>query len=157
MRSQMCWARRPLPHAHLGVQRLIRKPDLAYPAQDAPESTPTSATLQWAQTYAFGSSQRLMDAAIRGVVDALERPVGTAVTIDSHHNCARRGRHHATDQWFAPPARARCRRHAGALRSLSQGAATERTTLVRQHGLCATGGSNVVVMMDDIDAFCRTQ
>ena len=82
-------------------QQLIElpDPDLAYLVQGTPEFTAYVRDLNWAQAYAFGSRQRMMDVAVEALVAAVGR--GRVLrTINNHHNYAREEEHHGKKVWI---------------------------------------------------------
>ena len=82
-------------------QQLVHLPDpnLAYFVQDTPEFNAYIRDLTWAQAYAFGSRQRMMDVAAQALLEAVGR--GTILrTINNHHNYARKERHGGQEVWI---------------------------------------------------------
>lgn len=76
-------------------------PDLAYLVQGTPEFDAYIRDLLWAQAYAFGSRQRMMDVAVASVAHATGRDeVGVTQAINNHHNYARMEHHHGQDLWI---------------------------------------------------------
>lgn len=76
-------------------------PDLAYLVQDTPEFDAYIRDLLWAQAYAFGSRQRMMDVAVASVAHATGRDeVEVTRAINNHHNYARREHHRGEDLWI---------------------------------------------------------
>jgi tRNA-splicing ligase RtcB len=100
-----------LAQRHIGAAKgLMRElqvslpdPDLAYLVQDDPAFDAYIADMRWAQDYAYGSRERMMDAAL----GCLARLVGAGSAaaleverINSHHNYTTRERHHGRDVWL---------------------------------------------------------
>ncbi|MEX0658211.1 MAG: RtcB family protein [Egibacteraceae bacterium] len=76
-------------------------PELAYVAQGTPEFDAYIADLLWAQAYAFGNRERMMQVALDALATATGRDPDLAVrTINNHHNYARRERHCLTELWI---------------------------------------------------------
>ena len=75
-------------------------PDLAYLVQGTPEFEAYVRDLNWAQAYAFGSRQRMMNVAVQELGNATGRPAKVHTTINNHHNYARRERHHGKELWI---------------------------------------------------------
>lgn len=74
-------------------------PDLAYIAQDTPEFDAYIRDLQWAQAYAFGNRQRIMDVALDQLHEATHGQAEAVRTINNHHNYARMENHHGKNLW----------------------------------------------------------
>jgi tRNA-splicing ligase RtcB len=55
--------------------------------------------LQWAQAYAFGSRQRMMDVATACLAKAIGRPAAVVRVVNNHHSYARI-EHHGQDLWI---------------------------------------------------------
>lgn len=75
-------------------------PDLAYIAQDTPEFDAYVRDLQWAQAYAFGNRQRIMDVALGQLHEATHGQAEAVRTINNHHNYARMENHHGKNLWI---------------------------------------------------------
>ncbi len=75
-------------------------PDLAYFVQGTKEFDAYVRDLNWAQAYAFGSRQRMMNVAVEQLARAARRPANVRTTINNHHNYARREHHHGKDLWI---------------------------------------------------------
>ncbi len=74
-------------------------PNLAYLAQGTPEFEHYIADMLWAQRYAFGSRQAMMNAAERSLFEVAGRGV-VKRTINCHHNFAQMEHHHNRDMWI---------------------------------------------------------
>jgi tRNA-splicing ligase RtcB len=74
-------------------------PDLAYLVQDTPEFDAYIRDLQWAQAYAYGNRQRMMDVAL-AALRATAPHLDAVQTINNHHNYARLEHHHGRDLWI---------------------------------------------------------
>jgi len=88
-----------------GAKRLMKQamvdlpdPDLAYLVQGTPAFEAYVRDLQWAQAYAFGSRQRMMDVAV-GQLRA-QAPLEVVQEINNHHNYARREVHGGEELWI---------------------------------------------------------
>ena len=74
-------------------------PDLAYLVQGTPEFDQYITDMLWAQRYAYGSRQAMMQAAERSLFEVVGR--GRVVrTINCHHNFAQKERHFGRDLWI---------------------------------------------------------
>ena len=74
-------------------------PDLAYLVQDTPEFDAYIRDLNWAQAYAYGNRQRMMDVAVAALT-ATAPHLEVIQTINNHHNYARLEHHHGKDLWI---------------------------------------------------------
>jgi tRNA-splicing ligase RtcB len=75
-------------------------PDLAYLVQGTAEFDAYIRDLQWAQAYAFGSRQRMMDVAKACLDQAIDRLAGVVRVVNNHHNYARVEHHRGMDLWI---------------------------------------------------------
>jgi tRNA-splicing ligase RtcB len=75
-------------------------PDLAYFVQGTKEFDAYVRDLNWAQAYAFGSRQRMMNVAVEELAKAVGRTTTVRTTINNHHNYARREMHHGKELWI---------------------------------------------------------
>ena len=75
-------------------------PDLAYLVQDTPEFDRYIADMNWAQNYAFGSRQLMLQNALAGIAALTENEtVATDAPINCHHNYTTRENHHGRNLW----------------------------------------------------------
>ena len=77
----------------------LEDPDLAYLVQGTPEFDTYIADMLWAQSYAFASRQKMMDAAQRSLFEVVGR--GSVVkTVNCHHNFTQLEHHLGRDVWL---------------------------------------------------------
>jgi len=74
-------------------------PDLAYLVQGTAAFDAYIRDLTWAQAYAFGNRQRMMDVALTAV-RAHAPHLEVVQSINNHHNYARLERHHGREMWI---------------------------------------------------------
>ncbi len=73
--------------------------DLAYLVEGTPEFDAYINAMLWAQTYAYGSRQRMMDAVLRELFAFVGH--GSVVdTVNTHHNFTEREHHDGHDVWL---------------------------------------------------------
>ncbi|HUG85616.1 MAG TPA: RtcB family protein, partial [Euzebya sp.] len=75
-------------------------PDLAYLVQGTAEFDAYVADLLWAQAYAWGSRQRMMDVAVQALGNKMGCLVDTVLVVNNHHNYARFERHFGRGLWI---------------------------------------------------------
>lgn len=77
----------------------LEDPDLAYLVQGTPEFDTYIADMLWAQSYAYASRQKMMDAAQRSLFEVVGR--GSVVkTVNCHHNFTQLEHHLGRDVWL---------------------------------------------------------
>jgi tRNA-splicing ligase RtcB len=95
-------AQRAIDEAKGLMKRLfvtLEDPDLAYLVQGTPEFDTYIADMLWAQSYAYASRQKMMDAAQRSLFEVVGR--GSVVKqINCHHNFTQLEHHMGRDVWL---------------------------------------------------------
>ncbi len=77
----------------------LEDPDLAYLVEGDPAWQTYITDMLWAQRYALGSRERMMDAAVTSLVEVVGR--GREMQrINCHHNFTQRERHDGRDLWI---------------------------------------------------------
>lgn len=75
-------------------------PDLAYLVEGTPEFEAYIGDLLWAQDYAMGNRERMLDTLWRQVEAFLGRAVAPTLRVNCHHNYAARERHGDKHLWI---------------------------------------------------------
>jgi tRNA-splicing ligase RtcB len=77
----------------------LEDPDLAYLVEGTPEFDAYITAMLWAQDYAMGNRQQMVNAAIPALLDACGG--GEVVsTVNCHHNFTERENHHGRNVWL---------------------------------------------------------
>ncbi len=95
-------ARHHIDHAKgLMKERFIslEDKDLAYFVEGEPEFQTYITDLRWAQDYAFGSREAMMDATLRELEKVVDRPLAERQRINCHHNYTERENHRGKNVW----------------------------------------------------------
>jgi len=93
-------------------QRLIslEDPDLAYFVEGEPEFESYLDDLLWAQDYARGNRETMMDAVLARLASVVAAPLQEVRRVDCHHNYTAREHHHGKDLWVTRKGAIRARR-----------------------------------------------
>ncbi len=74
--------------------------DLAYFAEGEPEFKAYLRDLLWAQDYARGNREAMMDAILRDLRAVVSTPFEEVRRVNCHHNYTARERHHGKELWI---------------------------------------------------------
>lgn len=78
----------------------LEDPDLAYLVEDEPEFKAYMEDLLWAQDYALGNREAMMDAVLASIASAIDIPVvRERQRINCHHNYTAREHHRGKNIW----------------------------------------------------------
>lgn len=90
-----------------GAKKLMTKyfielddPDLAYLVEGTDEFKHYISDMLWAQDYAFGNRDQMMQATLTAIAQTLGRDVVRLETINCHHNFTTKESHHGTSLWI---------------------------------------------------------
>jgi tRNA-splicing ligase RtcB len=81
----------------------LEDPDLAYLVQGEPSFEAYIADMLWAQQYALGNREAMMDAALLSLLEVCGLDAGVAreiARINCHHNFTAKEHHHGHDVWL---------------------------------------------------------
>jgi tRNA-splicing ligase RtcB (3'-phosphate/5'-hydroxy nucleic acid ligase) len=81
----------------------LEDPDLAYLVEDTPEFDAYIADMLWAQQYALGNRESMMDAALLSLWEVCGLDVATmraVARINCHHNFTAKEHHHGNEVWL---------------------------------------------------------
>jgi tRNA-splicing ligase RtcB len=84
--------------------------DLAYLVEGTPEFGAYIADMLWAQDYAMGNREAMLDAVLAEVAAHLGRPAEPVQRINCHHNYTEREHHRGRDVWLTRKGAIRARR-----------------------------------------------
>ncbi|HEY8547156.1 MAG TPA: RtcB family protein [Acidimicrobiales bacterium] len=88
----------------------LEDPDLAYLVEGTPEFEAYIADMLWAQDYAMGNREAMLDAVLAEVAAWTGRPVEVVSRINCHHNYTEREHHGGRDVWLTRKGAIRARR-----------------------------------------------
>jgi tRNA-splicing ligase RtcB len=88
----------------------LEDPDLAYFVADTPEFDAYVRDLLWAQEYAMGNRQEMLDRALDSMTWLLGRPVAPTSVINCHHNYAEQENHNGRNVWITRKGAIRARK-----------------------------------------------
>jgi len=77
----------------------LEDPDLAYFVEGEPEFELYLADLLWAQDYALGNRETMMDAVLDDLVSIVAAPLREVRRVNCHHNYTAREHHSGKDLW----------------------------------------------------------
>lgn len=75
-------------------------PDLAYLVEDTPEFDAYITDMLWAQEYAMGNRQAMMDAVLHAMALVFDKNIKPLQVINCHHNFTEREHHHGRNMWI---------------------------------------------------------
>ena len=78
----------------------LEDPDLAYLVEGTPEFDAYITDMLWAQEYAMGNRQAMMDAVMHEIRKALGRGIEPVDVINCHHNFTQREHHMGKNVWL---------------------------------------------------------
>ena len=78
----------------------LEDPDLAYLVEDTPEFAHYVRDMQWAQAYALGNREAMLDAVLAQVAGWLGGELDVTSRINCHHNYTEREHHRGREVWL---------------------------------------------------------
>lgn len=81
---------------HIGLE----DPDLAYLVEDTPEFDAYIADMMWAQAYAMGNREAMLDAVLEALVIEIGQDFVLRSRINCHHNYTEREHHNGKNVWL---------------------------------------------------------
>jgi tRNA-splicing ligase RtcB len=78
----------------------LEDPDLAYLVEGTPEFDAYIADMLWAQSYALGNREAMMDAVLRQIAGWVGHDFETTSRINCHHNYTEREHHRGRNVWL---------------------------------------------------------
>jgi len=102
----------------------LEDPDLAYLVEDTPEFNDYVADLRWAQDYAAGNRESMLDAVLRQVAGHVGYDFEVTRRINCHHNYTEREHHRGKNLWVTRKGAIRAREGDAGVIPGSMGTAT---------------------------------
>lgn len=78
----------------------LEDPDLAYLVQGTPEFGAYIRDMTWAQEYAAGNRERMMDEVVRSLIEVTSDETSEVRRINCHHNYTQVEHHHGQNLWI---------------------------------------------------------